>query len=135
MADHSDPASCPYCFAEIDPQARKCCFCGEWVQERKGRAKVPREEGGARPAHEAITESFDEAVRDESMVFAVITLVVFFILPVLGFLLALVGVFSGPRRGCFGAMLVLFVLLPLALLVTGVAFTGGMAGGLLHTMP
>jgi hypothetical protein len=29
---------CPFCFAEIDPQARKCCHCGEWLQQAANRA-------------------------------------------------------------------------------------------------
>jgi hypothetical protein len=81
MAKNKDLTQCPYCFAEIDAQARKCCYCGEWVDERGGSAKSSRGSRQAKPAHEVLTEHFDEAVRTESVVFAVIALALFFVWP------------------------------------------------------
>ena len=34
--DQPTTRSCPLCHAEIDATARKCRFCGEWVQEAEG---------------------------------------------------------------------------------------------------
>jgi len=126
MPKHSEIAECPFCFAEIDAQARKCCHCGEWVNERSSSS---RNGGSPKPAHEAITERFDEAVANESVAFAVVALICFLIWYPIGFILSLVGVFTGPRKGCFGALLAVFVLLPLLLVFAGVAVGGLMTGG------
>jgi len=131
MAKNKDLTQCPYCFAEIDAQARKCCYCGEWVEEKGGRADSSRGSQQAKPAHEVITEHFDEAVRTQSVVFAVVALVLFFIWPPAGFILSIIGLFTGPRKGCFGAMLVLFVLLPLFLTLMGIAVGSLLTGGAL----
>jgi hypothetical protein len=117
MPKDSEITQCPYCFAEIDAQARKCCYCGEWVDERKA-------------PHEIVTEKFDEAVQSDSAIFAVIALVCLFVWPPLGFILCLIGLFTGPRKGCFGAMIVLFILLPLVLMIFGIAVTGLLGGGI-----
>ena len=39
-------ATCPYCRAEVSPRARKCRFCGKWIEEddrpRRRRRPPPR---------------------------------------------------------------------------------------------
>ena len=88
-----------------------------------------RSSESSKPAHEVITERFDEAVRNESVAFAVVALVCMFVWPPIGLLLCIVGLFTGPRKGCFGAMLAFFLLFPLVLMVFGLMtaniFTGG----------
>lgn len=59
--------------------------------------------------------------REESVAFAVVTLLFYvFVYPV-GLLLNLVGLLTGPRRGCFVAMALLFIFLPLGLMVMIIA--------------
>lgn len=129
MSRESEITQCPFCFAEIDVQARKCCYCGEWVDERKSNTRSSGRGGQEKAPHEVMTEKFDEAVRNDSVAFAVIALVCIFVWPPIGFLLCLVGLFTGPRKGCFGSMLAFFLLFPLFLavfgLITADIFTGG----------
>jgi hypothetical protein len=82
-----------------------------------------------------VTEKFDEAVRTDSVVFAVIALVCIFVWPPLGFLLCLIGLFTGPRKGCFGAMLALIIPFPLVFLLFGVAATNIFSGGIFFGGP
>lgn len=56
-------------------------------------------------------------VRDETVVFAVITLLFYLFIYPVGFLLNLVGLMTGPKRGCFVQMFVVFVVLPIILIV------------------
>ena len=35
--------SCPYCLAEIASEAKKCKFCGEWVEPNNSPGDVPAE--------------------------------------------------------------------------------------------
>ena len=53
----------------------------------------------------------------ESVAFAVVTLLFWIFLAPIGFLLNIVGLFTGPKRGCFVSMLMLFVVLPIVVLV------------------
>lgn len=53
--------------------------------------------------------------KEESVTFAVVTLLVYIFLFPLGLVLNLVGLLTGPRRGCFGAMFFTFILLPFIL--------------------
>ncbi len=50
-------------------------------------------------------------VQDDSVLFPVMTLICYFVFFPLGILLNIIGLFTGPKRGCFAIMLFL-VLLP-----------------------
>jgi hypothetical protein len=51
--------------------------------------------------------------REESVAFAVVTLLCYIFLYPIGLLLNLVGLIAGPRRGCFFSLAIVFLLLPL----------------------
>lgn len=53
----------------------------------------------------------------ESNTFAVVTLIFYLFIYPIGFLLNLVGLLTGPRRGCFLSLLLFFVVLPVALIL------------------
>jgi hypothetical membrane protein len=58
-------------------------------------------------------------VADDSPMFAVVTLLFYIFIFPIGLLLNLVGLFTGPRRGCFLTMLILFVVVP-AIVIFGI---------------
>jgi hypothetical protein len=44
--DRADPdVICPYCRAGVDPQARKCKHCGEWIEGHLIRSSSSKTEG------------------------------------------------------------------------------------------
>lgn len=53
----------------------------------------------------------------ESPMFAVVTLLCYIFVYPVGLILNVVGLFTGPKRGCFVAMLLVFFVLPLIILV------------------
>jgi hypothetical protein len=53
-------------------------------------------------------------VKDDSPTFAIVTLLLWIFVYPLGFLLNVIGLITGPRRGCFAAMLLVFIVLPVA---------------------
>ncbi|MFW6162989.1 MAG: hypothetical protein ACODAJ_09485 [Planctomycetota bacterium] len=61
----------------------------------------------------------------ESPMFAVVTLLCYIFVYPVGVILNIVGLFTGPKRGCFVAMFLVGFLLPMAILVllvvTGIA--------------
>lgn len=54
---------------------------------------------------------------DDGLVFPLITLVCYLLTYPLGLLLNMIGLCLGSRRGCFWAMLVVFLFVPIALVV------------------
>jgi hypothetical protein len=66
-----------------------------------------------------VTQSIQQK---ESSTFAVVTLLCLIFLYPVGFVLNVVGLFTGPRRGCFLAMFILFVLPFIALVIAVVGF-------------
>ena len=59
--------------------------------------------------------------REESVAFAVVTLLFYIFVYPVGLLLNLVGLLTGPRRGCFVTMALAFIFLPLGLLAVVIA--------------
>jgi len=123
--DESGRILCPWCEAEISPTARKCRYCGEWVstsqtEDHPGRrASVEQavESGTPTPTVDHIhPESI--ALKSGSMTFAVVALIFYLLLFPVGLLLNMVGLFTGPRRGCFAAMFGFFVVLPVGALIS-----------------
>ena len=120
---------CPYCEAEISENAMKCKYCGEWVQEQPAPVVAPTPTPRAEREYAATpyanqTQISNQSVSvnvnaGESSTFAVITLVCYLFIYPLGFLLNLVGVLTGPRRGCFLSLLIFFVGIP-AIVVFGI---------------
>ena len=95
-------SKCPFCFGEVEPSARKCRHCGEWLNQ-----------GGPPPASPPVAPPPSAPVRrDDSPTFAIVTLVLWVTMAPVGMLLNLIGLITGPRRGCFAAMLLFFVILP-----------------------
>lgn len=105
---------CSYCHAELEDDALKCRYCGEWVTG----VQIKRIEAGPATVTVAAPQQVSVVVRnDEGLVFPLITLVCYLVTYPLGLVLNIIGLFLGSRRGCFVAMLVVFLFVPLALLV------------------
>ena len=119
---------CPYCESDISESARKCSRCGEWVKpsgkERASdtaiRTDPPSSRAAAASPHVTI-------VKEESVLFAVITFIFYILVYPLGVLLNLIGLFTGPKKGCFGAMFLLLCLMPIGA-VTVFVVTGAAVG-------
>ena len=113
---------CPYCEADISETARKCRYCGEWVKSKDAPAiaagaAIPAPAASRPPApQQTVTVNVP---KEESVAFAVVTLLLYIFVYPLGLLLNLVGLLTGPRRGCFLTMILLFVVLP-AIIIFGV---------------
>jgi hypothetical protein len=107
-----DKMKCPYCEGEISDTVAKCRHCGEWVKQPTA-APSSRPVQYA-PASYASAEQnvFVNAPCEESVAFAVVTLLFWIFLAPVGLILNLVGLLTGPRRGCFLSMLMFFVIIP-----------------------
>ncbi len=133
---------CRYCEGTIGTSAQKCKHCGEWV------SSSPTQAG--RPLHSSVPQDNSSASvvyeRHESAAFAIVVflmivlgnglglltsvilpLSVFFLcVALVGKVLIFVGLLTGPRRGCFFTMFLLFFVVPLALLAA--VIYGGLEG-------
>jgi hypothetical protein len=116
---------CPWCEAEISPTARKCRYCGEWVrtdqtEDRPGRGAPVEQTVESGTPLAAVDHIHPEsiALKSGSMAFAVVTLIFYLLIFPVGLLLNMVGLFTGPRRGCFAAMFGFFVALPVGALIS-----------------
>ena len=129
-APQSPNRQCPLCGAPVVAGVVKCRSCGEWVQcphcgnARQAAGPMCQWCGQAfagptgvpvsdpRPAPPAPATAIPAAAymnRRGSPAFAIVTLVLlFFVFPV-GLLLTIIGLFTGPRRGCFLAMFLMVV--------------------------
>lgn len=119
-------ARCPYCEATVSDTARKCRYCGEWLAEDRTAAPTPPVSPPSAPRPVAPAPARPAAHpsqvtvnvnREESVAFAVVTLLLYIFLYPVGFLLNLVGLITGPKRGCFLTLILLFVVLPIVLLL------------------
>ena len=133
MAERDRKSICPWCEAEISPTVRKCRHCGEWVrgdpsggsrQEPANRFPRPVTHPGdedAPASHSGTVHAHGGTavvrVENESVLFAVITLIFWILFAPIGFILNIVGLFTGPRRGCFGLMFFIFFTIPVVLIV------------------
>jgi hypothetical protein len=111
---------CPFCEAEISNTARKCRHCGEWIdtvghQAPKSGNRIP--DAAVAPLQTDKTKIPEEG----SIVFAVITLVLYLLIYPIGLVLNLVGLFTGPRRGCFVTMLLVLCILPIGAVIAIIA--------------
>lgn len=126
---------CPYCEAMISDTAKKCQHCGEWVSAQ-GQTSMPSPAyqpqtpaPAYRPAPSGYPGQGQQVVvnvpqQAESVTFAVVTLLFYIFLYPVGFLLNIIGVFTGPKRGCFLSMLLLFVVVPTILTIVLFVFVG-----------
>ena len=70
------------------------------------------------PSQGPVHQTYVQVPRQpESVAFAVVTLLFWIFLAPVGLILNFVGLLTGPRRGCFASMLLVFVVLPIVLLV------------------
>jgi len=97
-------AECPYCEAQVSHTARKCKYCGEWIQR-----PVAVDEPEPQVQH--------VVHHSGSVAFAVVTLLFYIFFYPVGLLLNVIGLFTGPRKGCFGALLIVFFLIPFGAVV------------------
>jgi len=95
--------NCPECGGKVSTLAAACPHCGA----RRGAGGPPRDPG-------------------ESTAFAAITLAFWLLAAPVGFVLNLVGIFTGPKRGCFLAMLITFVGLPVLAILAVLLLGGGL---------
>ena len=105
-------AQCPYCGGEIQENVQKCRHCGEWL---KGRP--------SQPYHVTV----NNPPAREDMTLTILTLVFYIFMWPVGFVLNLVGLLAGPKRGCHFWMMVVFLLLPILAAVVFFVFMGGLA--------
>ena len=99
--------SCPECGGKVSDVAAVCPHCG--VSSYADGTPVEDEEGAVE-------------AKKGSALFAGITLFFYLAYPI-GLLLNLIGLFTGPRRGCFLVMFLLFVLIPAGGLIVAVVLT------------
>ena len=119
---------CPFCEADLSSTARKCRHCGEWVKPPAGGppaqpapAAAPAPPGPATPPQQNVTVNVPQ---EQSVTFAVVTLLLYIFLYPIGLILNLVGLITGPRRGCFLTLLLLFVILPAVVIFIVLAVSG-----------
>ena len=127
---------CPYCEASISATAKKCRHCGEWVVTYS-----PPGGAVARPGTDPEPQQIQVVDnRPGSVAFAVITLLCYllsiFLFPLylIAGVLNLVGLLTGPRRGCFFALMLLFLAIPLGLVFLGASFGVAVLDGLLQSI-
>ena len=139
-SDEEDEIRCIFCAGEVSPTAKKCRHCGEWLDEEAGEGSNPEvvvetNNREITPVDIQIadhppsptTQNVNLHVNPESPVFAVITMLCYIFLYPVGLLLNGVGFFTGPRRGCFLSLFILFALIPGAL-VLAVVYGGVQIG-------
>lgn len=105
---------CPYCYAEVKDDASKCRFCGEWLTGAK--TKVI----STRPGTTRINNPQNVTVvmqNDNSIVFPLITVIGYLITYPVGLVLNIIGLITGPRKGCFLSLFIVFFLLPLCVIL------------------
>lgn len=119
---------CPYCEGEISPTASKCRHCGEWVKTppsvRSSPPPVPRSapppvQPPPMPQQQVAPQQqvTVNVPREESVAFAVVTFVLYIFLYPLAVPLNIIGLITGPRRGCFLAMLIVFLVVPVIVIL------------------
>lgn len=92
--------NCPYCGGEINEGVTKCRHCGEWLD---GRSRSPQAAQQVHVHHH----------NPDDPTFAIITLLLYLFVYPVGVILNVIGLFTGPKRGCFMWMLIVFVGIPL----------------------
>jgi hypothetical protein len=115
--------TCGECGGSVSTAAHACPHCGCPLGRTPPAARPPLVRRGPSASSNASSSVQVNVHQNPSVVFAVITLIAYLFIYPLGFLLNVVGLFTGPRRGCFTAMLLFFVALPAALLAA-IIFTG-----------
>lgn len=141
--------TCRACGADLSASDKFCGDCGAKVAGEQppitrtvvppGQPPIQAAVAPARPQPQAVyvapaQQGYAPAQQGyapppPSSAFAIITLVFYFVLFPVGALLNLIGILTGPRRGCFAAML-FFILLPVVIIVAVIAAliaTGKMA--------
>lgn len=129
--------TCFDCGSEVSTSAVACPKCGRPMKEAARPEPTPlvvyrepaapiyvRDATGARPSNVNVYVPPQE----ESVTFAVVTLLFWIFLAPVGLLLNLVGLLTGPKRGCFFSMFFLFVLLPVGVVLLLVM--GGLSLGI-----
>jgi hypothetical protein len=139
------PRICPFCQSVVPASARKCRHCGEWLEQQAvaGAAAstpatrpAPAVQAAPRTATAPGVRTAPHGVRPVVVVppkgsaaFAIVTLVfyLFIITHPIAAIMNLVGIFTGPRRGCFVMLFFVFWILPIAaflLLIASGVMTG-----------
>jgi hypothetical protein len=134
---------CPSCDTWRSDGGRVCRQCGQSYPVRN-MGSVPTAAAPSEPAYRPVvpqqlptsvppTANQPTAINvynqtpqpPESKTFAIVTCVLWFFLPPVAFILNIIGLITGPRRGCFVSMLLFFVglavILVLTLLALGIA--------------
>ena len=122
-AEQIEKNRCPYCESEIPARAKKCKFCGEWV-DKNAVPKSPKRKqsiiSSPQPSQN-IKQDFRQDVniqldnRSNSPAFAIITCICYIFVYPLGLLLNAIGLLTGPRRGCFSSLIIFFFIIPIVI--------------------
>jgi len=133
---------CPFCGGPLKEGVKKCRHCGEWLVKPPETAPPPPPPPPVHyqaPPPYAMQQSNNQVQnvvvnvggqRDESIAFAIITLICWFLLPPLALILNIIGLFTGPRRGCFFWML--FVIMLPTLILVALILSGTVALGTMN---
>jgi hypothetical protein len=111
----------------IDPEVRRTLdhrlATGEISPEQYRQTLQTMAGNGPTSQTGASVQHYHNYTPQPSVAFAVVTAVLWFLIPPIGLLLNLIGLFTGPRRGCFLIMFLVFVILPI-LVITLLVLTG-----------
>lgn len=137
---------CYYCNSIIPDAAIKCRYCGGWIS-RDGSLIKTEPEYTMRPATppplpddrwqtsyppqpppypqpQPQPQQINVMVKKpESSTFAVITLILYLFTPLgfvsgfIAFIMNIIGMISGPKKGCFVQMFIFFVVIPLVIVI------------------
>ena len=113
---------CRNCGNEISDNAFVCPKCGVKVKDDPVFVTAPNSNGAgsgasASSSSSSVSVSIDGSgsgsASDSKLVFPIATLLCYIFLYPIGFILNIVGLFSGEKKGCFWSMLITFFVIPI----------------------
>lgn len=106
---------CKNCGNEIADNAFVCPKCGVKVKEEPVFVATPANAGSAAASSSSSSTTVvidNKRSEDEGLVLPIISLLCYIFLYPIGFILNIVGLFSGKRKGCFWSLFIFFFVIP-----------------------